>query len=164
MTVVTHEEVSGMKVPIEVNSDGWFTASVGDGLKPIREKTLDEARMKVRAAVKRLQAQKEIEVTVLGAKFDGFDVKRGDRDAAFDAILRGVAERTDRLMFTIGGKKVQSDGYSRSCIVTRRLTAAEVTQYKALVKTALAAEKDVQVFVEAVAIDPEKATKVSDGE
>jgi hypothetical protein len=161
MSVVTHEEVGGLRVPIEVDTNGTFSARIqDDGAAPIVGKTLAEVRDKVRAAVKKLQAKKEVEVTVLGGKFDGFSVTRGDRDSVFDAILRGVAERTDRILFTIGGKKVQSESYARGFNVARRLKPVEITQYKALVKSAIAAEADLQAFINSVKIDPEKATEV----
>lgn len=164
MVVVT-EEVGGVKVPIEVNSHGTFSADVGEGIAPITGKTLEEVRVKVRAAVKWLKAKRVLEVTVLGGKFDGFDVSRGDRANAFDAILRGVAERTNRILLTIGGKKIQTDGYGTRVIIARKLTEAEVTQYKALVATANAAEKDLQAFIDGVQLDPAKATEgLTDGE
>lgn len=163
MAIIRTEDFKGVKVPINCSTEGQFSATLPfDDENRVIGSTLDEVVRKIRAAITREQAKKAVEVTMLGCKFTGWEVTRGDEGEAFDAILRGVAERTERLMLTIGGKKVQTDFYRSSRTnIARRLSPKEVGEYKALVKTRNAAQKDLDDFLKAVCIDPRKATEGS---
>ena len=141
-------EVRGKKFAVAVDElRGTFHATVGE--RRLSAHTLDELITRVTTATKVTATRVAVEATRLGHR-RGRDVEH--------IVMTGLHASDGRVLYRDAkGHAGKIEGFTDD--VARRLTDAEVAQFKSLVAAKLAADQQFDAFVARVRIDARKVVQ-----
>lgn len=156
---LTTAKLGKHKIDIEVGHNGKFSAVLDD--QDYSADTQAELLEQLKKAIRRLEKQKPIEVTVLGIvkSKHGHYRDYNEGDGFLHALLRGRHDRNRVWLMTTedGKEKFQIGGYERDGTIVRRLTHAETSAYMALLEQRRKTKTAIEDFIGAVKLDPYKA-------
>lgn len=152
---IGRETIGGEQVEIQVDSNGKFEAEL-DGAE-YRADTHAALVETLRKAAKRRAKLTPVEITILDYKATSGRWNEDSHEGSIThAVLRGKNPRTRSLLITVGADKTTYDTYSsRDRNIARRLTEAEVEEFRRLKAAIKAAEDEYQAWQTSVRFDVE---------